>query len=257
MMKHSPYFEAETAASYDRLAVPHHFAAPARDLVRRLRLPVRGLVLDVGSGSGAAAIPAAEIVGPQGVVVALDPSLEMLRLLQRKGGCWIVAGQAPGLPFPDDLFHAVIANFVLSHFKSYKVGLADVIRVLRSGGRLGVTAWGATQNEFVRVWKEVAAEFVSEERFQHAFRELIPWDEWFSQDGHLQEALEEVGLLGVEVSRRQYRITMSATDFLSVREISVEGRLLRRMLKAGQWHEFQRRLNDLFRTRFGESIEYT
>ena len=59
-MKDSPYCDAEVVAAYDRLAVPRQFAAPARDLVAGLGLSVVGnRVLDVGTGTGAALIPAA------------------------------------------------------------------------------------------------------------------------------------------------------------------------------------------------------
>lgn len=254
-MKHSPYCDAANAAAYDQLALPYQFSAPASDLVNMLRLPYEGRVLDVGSGTGAAAIPAAEAVGPGGLVVALDASVEMLRHLQSKGVCR-VAGEVPGLPFRDGFFHVVMGNFVLSHFRSYELGLADMIRVLCPGGRLGVTAWAAGQNPFGQAWSEVAATFLSRGHHQSAFREVIPWDEWFSQEGNLRRALEEAGVIHVEVSRRTYRIAMNVTDYLSLREASVEGTLLRRNLEAGQWDQFRQRVRKVFRDRFNESIEY-
>lgn len=213
-------------------------------------------MLDVGSGTGAAAIPATEVVGLEGLVVAFDASVEMLRLLQRKAMCRVVAGQVPSLPFRDGFFHTVMGNFVLSHFKSYKLGLADMIRVLRPGGSLGVTAWAAGQNPFGQAWSEVAETFLSREQLQRAFREIIPWDEWLSKEGNLQRALEGAGLIRVEVSRRTYRIAMSVTDYLSLREASVEGTLLRRNLEAGQWRQFRQSVIEVFRDRFNESIEY-
>ena len=255
-MKHSPYCDVVTAATYDQLALPYQFSAPARGLVDMLRLPYRGRVLDVGSGTGAAAIPAAKAVGPKGLVVAFDASVEMLRLLHRKMVCREVAGEVPGLPFQDGSFHAVMGSFVLSHFKSYELGLADMIRVLRPGGRLGVTAWAAGQNKFGQTWSDAAATFVSREFHQHAFREIIPWDEWLSQEGNLERALETTGLIHVEVSRRTYRIAMNVADYLSLREASVEGTLVRRNLEAGQWDQFRQRVRKVFRVRFNESIEY-
>lgn len=255
-MMRSPYCNAVTAATYDHIALPYQFSAPASDLVDMLRLPVGGRVLDVGSGTGAAAIPAAEVVGLEGLVVALDASVEMLRFLQKKAMCRVVAGQSPGLPFRDGFFHAVMGNFVLSHFKSYELGLADMIRVLRPGGQLGVTAWAAGQNPLGQAWSEVAETFLSREQLQRAFREIIPWDEWLSQEGNLQRALEGAELIRVEVSRRTYRIAINVTDYLSLKEANVEGTLLRRNLEAGQWCQFRRCVMDVFRDRFNESVEY-
>ena len=256
-MKQSPYCEAANAATYDQLALPYQFSAPARDLVGMLRLPVGGRVLDVGSGTGAAAIPAAEAVGPEGQVIAFDASVEMLRHLQRKRECSVIAGEAPGLPFQDGMFHAVMGNFVLSHFKNYHLGLADMIRVLRPEGRLGVTAWAAGQNQFGQAWSEIATTFISGEHLQHDFREIIPWDEWFSQEGNLRHALEKAGLISVEVSRRTYLISLTTADYLALRTSSVEGTVLRRNLTAGQWLHLLERVANLFHRRFGESIEYS
>jgi ubiquinone/menaquinone biosynthesis C-methylase UbiE len=256
-MKRSPYRDDVTANTYDHIALPYQFAAPARDLVAMLRLPAGGRVLDVGTGTGAAAIPAAEVVGIEGTVIALDASVEMLRLLQRKEVCRVVAGEVPGLPILDGFFHAVMGNFVVSHFKSYASGLADMIRVLRPGGRLGVTAWAAGSNQFGKAWSDVAATFVNSEILEHAFREIIPWDEWLSQEGKLQQALEDAGFIHVEVTRRTYRIAMNVTDYLSLREGSVEGNLLRRNLEPDQWRQFRERVREVFRDRFSSSVEYS
>ncbi len=222
-----------------------------------LDLAAGGLVLDVGSGTGAAAIAAAEMVGPEGLVVALEPSMEMLRLLHMKHVCRAVAGLAPGLPFPADCFNAVLANFVLSHFRSYEPALEDMVRVLRPGGRVGLTAWGPGQTEFVPVWKEVAGTFVGVDRLQQASGEVVPWEEWFKDATHLQRALEDAGLAGVEVKRQEYRVTISVTDYLSLREATIEGRLLRQELGAEQWRAFRERVIAVFQDRFSEPIEYS
>lgn len=255
-MKQSPYCDPSNAATYDRLSVPHQFSAPAKDLVEMLQLPSGGRVLDVGSGTGAAAIPAAESVGCEGLAVALDASADMLQILQKKGLCRVVVGEVPKLPFRDGSFQAVMGSFVLSHFRNYRVGLADMIRVLHPGGRLGLSAWAAGRNPFGQLWSEIAAEYVSSDDHQRAFSEIIPWDEWFSQEGSLERALEEAGLVRVEVYGRTYTIAMNVEDYVSLREASVEGTLLRRNVEAGQWNEFRARVRQAFHDRFNEPIEY-
>ncbi len=253
----SAYSDEAIAAAYDRLLVPYHLAAPAKDLVAMLGLPAGGRVLDVGSGTGAAAIAAADMVGTEGMVVALEPSIEMLRLLRRKRVCRTAAGLAPGLPFPADRFDAVLANFVLSHFQNYRAALEDMVRVLRRGGSLGLTAWGPGQTEFMRVWKEVAGAFVGADRLQQASREVVPWEEWFRDAMHLQQALKDAGLVGVEVTQQEYRVTISVMDYLSLREAALEGRLLTRELGPEQWRAFRQRVIAAFRDRFREPLEYT
>ena len=243
-------------AIYDRLAVPLQFAAPARDLVAGLGVSVGSRVLDIGTGTGAALIRAAACVGTSGVAVGVDASIEMLRALRQKGVHPVVLAQASGLPFAGDRFDAVLASFVLSHFKDYGQTLADMVRVLRPKGRVAVTAWGAAPNPVAQAWKTVATGFVNLEELQAAFRALIPWDEWFSRATNLRQALEEAKLVGVDVTRREYLLTMSVADYLSVKEASVEGTLLHQRLTAEQRNLFRQRLADVFRSQFGEIVEY-
>lgn len=213
-------------------------------------------MLDVGTGTGAALIRAGAYVGAFGMAVGVDASIEMLRALRQKGAHPVVLAHAPGLPFPEDRFDAVLASFVLSHFKDYGQTLADMVRVLRPKGHVAVTAWGAAPNPVGQAWKDVTAGFVDTEELQAAFRELIPWDEWFSQATNLRHALEDAELVGVDVTRREYLVTMSVTDYLSVKEASVEGNLLCQRLTAEQRKVFRQRLADVFRSQFGETVEY-
>ena len=48
----------------------------------------------------------------------------------------------PGLPFPDVSFDGVAAGFVISHLASQVDGLREMVRICKSGGRVGVTTWG-------------------------------------------------------------------------------------------------------------------
>lgn len=253
----SPYRSHELAASYVRLAVPHHFAAPARDLVHALRLRPGALVLDVGSGTGAATIPATEIVGPRGRVVAVDPSPAMLSHARASCACLPVAGAAPRLPFADGIFDAAVASFCLSHFPDYVEGLADIARVLRPGGAIGVSAWGKMEGEHVRAWREAIAPFVEAQELVGAFRELVPWDEWFTEEQNLRQALVEAGLERVELEARAYPVAIGIDDFLALREASVEGMLLRSSLEPGRWSECRRQASELFRRRFPAGLRYT
>jgi ubiquinone/menaquinone biosynthesis C-methylase UbiE len=91
--------------SYERYHVDRGYALQARDIVLMLGLADGARVLDVGTGTGEAALAAlARCTG----VVGLDPSLPMLRLATKKGLGLVVAGEAAGLPFRSEQFDAVV-----------------------------------------------------------------------------------------------------------------------------------------------------
>lgn len=187
------------ASTYDCLLVPKVLAGPARDLVVMLRLPSGGLALDVGTGTGPAALAAMESLGQEGAAVGLDRSLEMLRLAGANGVPRLVAGEVPGLPFPEGVFDGVFANFVLSHFANYEMALLDMVQSLRPGGRLGATTWLLGQSEFSSAWHDVAESFISKDLLRDAVHQVIPWEEWFAEATHLREALQDAGLASVDI----------------------------------------------------------
>lgn len=245
------------AETYDRLAVPHVFSRPARDLVAMLKLPPGARVLDVGSGTGIAAAVASESAGLAGQVVALDASFGMLALARKKGLNRLVLGIVPELPFGDAVFDGVLANFVLSHIPSYQRSLLDMCRVLRPGGRLAFSAWGPSQSESRKLWQRVAESFVSKDQLSRGLRDALPGEEWFSDGGHLERALGDAGLSGIEVHHREYPTRISTHEFLLMRETTVQARLMREMLDRTQWESFRRQVRDEFRRRPGDLVEDT
>jgi ubiquinone/menaquinone biosynthesis C-methylase UbiE len=241
------------AETYARVRAPVH-EPPALDLVAGVGPPAGGRVLDVGTGTGVAARAAMEAVGPEGIVVGIDPSMGMLHRARGQGLSGAVAAQAVDLPFRDGTFDAVTANFVIAFFTKYDTALFDMVRVLRTGGRLGVTAWAGRDDEFTRTWKEVAEAFATKDMLRDAARKAVPWDERFSDPKRLEESLRDAKLRSVQVHRRQYRSTTSIEDYLAGRETSVLGRFLRDMLGDTLWERFRQQVTEEFRRRFSDPI---
>lgn len=99
-------------------------------------------VLDVATGTGAAAQAAAAIVGPAGSVIGGDISPSMLNVARRNLhgtgiGLKLFDGQA--LPYADGRFDAVICQLGLMFFDDQALGLSEFRRVLRSGGWTAVS----------------------------------------------------------------------------------------------------------------------
>jgi ubiquinone/menaquinone biosynthesis C-methylase UbiE len=255
-MKPSPYQDPAVAALFGRVAVPAQFAQPARDLAEMIAIPAGGIVLDVGTGTGAFARPAAEAAGPSGLVVGLDPSLAMLRTADSRGPHRVIVGRAPGLPFADATFHAIGASFVVHHCRSYAAALADMNRVCRAEGRIGITEWGQTPNLPGRLWKELVASYVDVGRLEAAFRDLVPWEEWFSLPRNVERALANAGFTAVAVTTREYVVVITPADYVAMKESGVEGTLIRQMLEEAGWTDLRRKARELFQQRFKDSVTF-
>ena len=99
-------------------------------------------VVDVGSGGGFDCFVAAQLVGPGGQVIGVDMTPEMLarsRETARQMGFSHVEfreGLAEQLPVDDGWADLVIANGVLNLVADKPAVFAEIVRVLRPGGRL-------------------------------------------------------------------------------------------------------------------------
>jgi SAM-dependent methyltransferase len=102
-------------------------------------------VLDLGSGGGGDVLLSARRVGPTGTVYGLDMTNEMLELARRnvaEAGATNVElrkGQIEEIPLPDASVDVVISNCVINLSTDKPAVFAQMHRVLRAGGRVGVT----------------------------------------------------------------------------------------------------------------------
>jgi len=137
----------EVAIEYakDRLGIFRRFARRLLDLLQ----PRPGsTLLDVGAGNGAVALEAAELLGPGGRVIGCDIAATMVYLAAQaaaeRGADNVIFCQmdAERLDFPDDSFDTVTCAFSLFQFPDMERALAEMGRVLKPGGRLGLSNWG-------------------------------------------------------------------------------------------------------------------
>jgi ubiquinone/menaquinone biosynthesis C-methylase UbiE len=118
-------------------------------------------VLDVATGTGAAARAVVDLVGPLGSVIGGDISPAMLEVARRnlKGlrvTLQILDGQA--LPFPEGRFDAVICQLGLMFFSDPARGLSEFYRVLRNGGRVAVSVTTTPERSlFLRIAAVIAS----------------------------------------------------------------------------------------------------
>ena len=239
------------AQTYARIHAPR-LAEPARDLIELTGIGAGWRVLDVGTGTGVAAFAAA---GTGANVVGIDEAPGMLRVARSVNGSLPVATAiAIDLPFRNGAFDALLANFVLAHFTKYKTALFDMKRVLRPGGRLGLTAWADAQDDLARTWLELVGSVVPQEVVQAAMDERLPWRERFRQRQPLEEALMESGIRHVRTEVRRYRFQYSLDEYVEGLSTWATGRFVRSMLGDAAFAEFLQRARAEFGERFADPV---
>jgi demethylmenaquinone methyltransferase/2-methoxy-6-polyprenyl-1,4-benzoquinol methylase len=107
-----------------------------RDVLRRHGLTAGMRLLDVGSGTGVIAALGQEMVGPTGVVVAVDPSPGMLAEASKAGVRDTRIGRAEALPVGDNEFDILTMGYALRHVEDLVVTFREYLRALKPGGRV-------------------------------------------------------------------------------------------------------------------------
>jgi ubiquinone/menaquinone biosynthesis C-methylase UbiE len=200
------YFDAEPLGFWARYG---------RRTVERLRLRRGAHVLDVCCGSGASALPAAQVVGPAGKVIAVDLAGDLLKLGQAKAqtaGLQCVEfrrGDMTGLGFPDRHFDAVVCVFGIFFVPDMETQVAELWRMVRPGGQLAITTWGA------RFWSpayEIWLEAVRRVR-PDLYSAFNPWDRITTPDA-VRTLLHDGGAQNVEVAAEDgYQALRTPEDF--------------------------------------------
>lgn len=109
--------------------------------VGELALRPGGKVLDAGCGTGRAMLPLRAVVGPEGMVVGVDLTPEMLReavALGRRAYGELIEADGMRLPLAAGSFDAVLASGLVHHLPDPAEGLRELARVTRRGGRLAL-----------------------------------------------------------------------------------------------------------------------
>jgi arsenite methyltransferase len=125
---------ADVTSAFAGVANPHAIA----------RIPAGATVVDIGCGAGTDLLLAARRVGPTGHAIGVDMTEAMRRrATQGAAACGldnveVRSGDATRLPVDDGAVDVVISNGVLNLVPEKERAVAEIVRVLKPGGRVQI-----------------------------------------------------------------------------------------------------------------------
>ena len=247
---------SEIAGRYDRVW-SGRFETVARQIWTRVRLNAGDRLLDLGTGTGVVPRTRPVAAGATGLMVGCDRSSAMLeRACSRVPGLRVLVADATAMPLQDESFDVITASFVLSHIRDYPMALAEMHRILKPGGTVAVSSWAPPSDPYSAAWSERLTEAISKSAVEQAWAEVTPWEDHFSKQGALEEALTTTGFSRAASVAVGVEFKFTVEQFIEDRELSASGRFGLHSLGPEGWTRFRRDLARAFHTRFGPSFEY-
>jgi len=169
---------------------------PATETLVDYAQPQAGMkVLDLASGTGEPAITLATQVGPDGHVIALDLSQDLLEIAEGRARARGLTNfttrraDAHSLPFSDDSFDLATSRFGVMFFRDPVGALSELRRVLRPGARGCFLAWGTFEQPYWQSTMGVVHRHVGGDLLEpngpNPFR--------FAEEGSLSDVLRRAG----------------------------------------------------------------
>jgi ubiquinone/menaquinone biosynthesis C-methylase UbiE len=202
------------APTYDRAAFSHHAELGER-LAQRVLLGPGGRVLDVGCGAGAALVAAARRVGPRGEAVGIDLSEGMVaRTREAAAGLEQVRAEVmdgASLDFEDEHFDAVLCAFTIAAIPDAAGALAEMRRVLRPTGTIGVAVWDEIVDD-EWVWEGELMGEVADQAPPELLETVGKLSGRFAGAPRLHAALADAGFQEIRIDREYVDRTYPSAD---------------------------------------------
>jgi ubiquinone/menaquinone biosynthesis C-methylase UbiE len=199
------------AENYEK-CLTQPFAVFSRRLVDLADLRREHRVLDVATGTGLAALMAADLLGPEAQVVGVDLSNTMIGLARKRaaeqgvGNVDFVRMDAERLDLPDDSFDAVLCALGLMLFPQPDVALSEMLRVVKGGGTVALSVFGRGSKVALRALMEPFIPHMPPppQRGPSTFG--------FGRNETLREALEQAGFSDVIAEERAHVLRFETPD---------------------------------------------
>ena len=210
----------ESAAHNYVVAATRYWPIASTRLLERLALQPGERVLDVACGPGTSALLAAQAVGPQGSVIAVDYGDQMLRIAKeqaRRQGVTNIEfhladmSRLEGEPYGRAAsFDAVVCVLGFFFVEDMVRQIADLWRLVRPGGRLALTTMGpAVFEPLYSAWRQAYLTV----RPQRSVRQ--PWER-ANQTAIIERLLADAGVsasaASVEIALESNRVPLPSLD---------------------------------------------
>jgi len=145
--------------------VDKRFAPVIDNVIARAELAPGQHLLDLGTGTGAAAVRAVSAVALEGTVTGVDISSEMLTLARQRAtqlGLENVSfeeGRAEEIPASEASFDSVLASLVMMYVIDREAAAREIARVLRRGGRFVAAVWAGPEQCDIVLFQQTAGRF--------------------------------------------------------------------------------------------------
>ncbi len=195
----------ELARLYDKLSTPQYIQG--KELIKLLKVTPGSFVLDLGCGTGRLAAYLRELVGPKGWIIGMDPSpyrIEIAKQKMKKGLSFQLGGSEDLGVFKDNFFDFVYLNSVFYWIRDKETALVEIYRILKPGGKLGITSGYKFENSpLLKIVNEAIMEVMGKEFASGEMNE----DSFGKED--FKELLKESGFLIIHFEQKEY------TDYFS------------------------------------------
>lgn len=196
-------------------ALDARLVAVSRGLFARAAVGRGERIVDVGCGTGATTLEAAEQVGPRGAVLAIDISEALLALARRRsaacghGQVRYLRGDAQSHRFEPAAHDLLISRFGVMFFSDPVAAFDNLRTALRPGGRLAFVCWAPLeQNPWLALPLAVGVRRLGPPEPQPP---RAPGPLAFSESGYVEEILAAAGFAGITIETAPVRLHGAAT----------------------------------------------
>ena len=184
------------------------------DLLARVDPKVRERCLDIATGPGEPAMSLARMVGPDGKVVGIDLSEQMVELATRVASQRRIPSvefrtmDAEKMDFPDESFDLAVSRFGFQIFTNPEAVARETYRVLAPKGRIGVAIWSTAERaSAIHAVVGPMLEFAEPDETGY-----LPTPFELGGPGEMMKLLEAVGFHEAKEDRKTHTMAFKDTD---------------------------------------------